>query len=34
VAQKPEVDFPKSIADYDIVVETLDGLKPEVLEGM
>ena len=27
----PKVDMPRSIDDYDIVEETLEGLKPEIL---
>lgn len=34
VKQKPEVDFPKSIDDYQITLEPLDGLDAEIIEGM
>lgn len=30
----PKVDIPKSIEDYDITLESLDGLTPEVYEGV
>ena len=34
VKPKPEVDFPKSIDDYQITLEPLDGLDAEIIEGM
>ena len=33
-ALKPNVDVPSSVEDYDITVEPLEGLEPEVLEGL
>lgn len=33
-ALKSEVDIPSSVEDYDISVEPLEGLEPEILEGL
>lgn len=33
ITKKAEVDTPSSLEDYEITVETLDGLVPEVLKG-
>ena len=33
-ALKPEVDIPSNVEDYDISVEPLEGLEPEILEGL
>ena len=33
-ALKSGVDIPSSVEDYDISVEPLEGLEPEILEGL
>lgn len=30
---QPKTDTPKSIEDYDIMVDNLEGLEPEIFEG-
>jgi hypothetical protein len=30
---QPKTDAPKSIEDYDITVDRLEGLEPEIFEG-
>jgi CRISPR-associated protein Csd2 len=30
---RPKTDAPKSIEDYEIIVDELEGLKPEIFEG-
>jgi len=34
ISLKPEVTSPKDINDYEISIEDLDGLKPEVIDGL
>lgn len=31
---KDGIDIPKKVEDYDIMVEKLDGLEPEIIEGI
>ena len=34
VVQKDSAKFPASFDDYDIILEKLEGLEPEIIEGM
>ena len=34
VVQKPDVAVPSSVDDYDITLETLEGLEPEIIDGV
>ncbi len=34
IAAKANVDYPKSVDDYDIVIEPLEGLEPEIIDGI
>ncbi|MCD7955487.1 MAG: type I-C CRISPR-associated protein Cas7/Csd2 [Lachnospiraceae bacterium] len=34
VSAKANVDYPKSVDDYDILIEPLEGLEPEIIEGI
>ncbi len=34
IAAKANVDYPKSVDDYDIAIEPLEGLEPEIIDGI